>query len=173
MEEDKGNGGGQPKRIIRVEDKCPSCGGTLVYEEFLHEIPNAGKVVLSRAMCKECGYKWSDVRCVDGGKPKRIVFKVDSEDKLGALVIRSSTASLSIPELGVEITPGPASQGFITTVEGVLQRVLEIAEQICQDNPSEACEEAIKRIRDAIDGRLKFTLIVEDPLGSSDIVEKY
>ena len=36
------------------------------------------------------------------------------------------SASIEIPELGVRIDPGPACQGFVSNVEGVLDRIDQI-----------------------------------------------
>ena len=36
------------------------------------------------------------------------------------------SASIEIPELGVRIDPGPVSQGFVSNVEGVLDRIEQV-----------------------------------------------
>ena len=51
---------------------------------------------------------------------------VDSPEDLAIRVVRSMSASLEVPELGVRIDPGPACQGFVSNVEGVLDRIEQI-----------------------------------------------
>jgi len=85
------------------------------------------------------------------------------------------TASLSIPELGVEINPGPACTGFVTNVEGVLDRIGQVVEATCRWNEGETKETAcalLERIAQAREGKLPFTLVLDDPSGNSAIVSE-
>jgi len=85
------------------------------------------------------------------------------------------TASIAIPELGVEIDPGPACTGFITNVEGVLDRIHQVVEATCRWNEGEAKEKAcelLERIARAREGNLAFTLVLDDPTGNSAIISE-
>ncbi len=153
--------------------KCPSCGKeTLIVTDYLYEMPYIGRVILSTGKCENCGYKYSDVRLAEAKEPGKIVLKVQHPEDLNALVVRSSSASILVPELGLEMLPGPASEGFITTVEGVLERFLEALEAACNspDSDQKACEEARRKITEAKEGKRTFTLVVVDPEGVSTIV---
>ncbi len=149
--------------------KCPICGErSMSIKIFLYDMPYFGKVVLESGKCSRCGFKWSDVGLLEVTKPRRIMVKVRRPKDLNALVIKAAPAIIKIPELGVEIFPGPAAPGYITTVEGVLQRVIDHAPSECLDE-SNPCHEKIKIIRKAMDGGVPFTLIIEDPSGRSAV----
>ena len=69
--------------------------------------------------CTKCGYRGSDVFPEKVKEPRTLKLRVEKREDLNILIARSSTATIRIPEIGAEINPGPASQGFITTVEGI------------------------------------------------------
>ncbi len=147
--------------------KCPICGEkSMGIKIFLYDMPYFGKVMLESGKCSKCGFRWSDVGLLETTRPKRIIVKVKRPKDLNALVIKAAPATIKIPELGIEIFPGPAAPGYITTVEGVLQRVMDHAPSECLDE-SNPCYERIEVIRRAMDGNVTFTLIIEDPSGRS------
>ncbi len=149
--------------------KCPVCGKkALRVGIYLYDVPCFGKVILETGRCESCGFKWTDVTMVEAGKGKRLRLRVKGEKELRALVVKSSSATVIIPELGVEIKPGPAAMGYITTVEGVVRRVLEHVPSECFNKSSE-CYKVVKTLEDAAEGRIEFTLILEDPMGRSGI----
>ncbi|WFO75086.1 ZPR1 zinc finger domain-containing protein [Desulfurococcaceae archaeon MEX13E-LK6-19] len=160
------------EKILEYEIECPMCRTQMKVEEYLYNMPMVGKVLIASGRCRECGYRFNDVRLAEPRGPRRIIYRVEQPGDENALVIRASTASIRIPELGIEITPGPASTGYITTVEGILMDVLEKVEFLCSTGEAskEKCEEVKKAIREAMDARKKFTLIIEDPEGVSAIL---
>mgnify|MGYP000241631161 CR=1 FL=1 len=95
---------------------------------------------------------------------------------LNIRVVRSSTATVRIPELGVCIEPGPMAEGFISNVEGLLERVEGVVRGLLnsEEDPAERAkyERFLRRLREAREGRTKFTLILEDPLGNSAIISE-
>ncbi len=164
--------GSGPRKILEYSVNCPVCGSSMAVEEYLYDMPMVGKVIISTGRCPRCGYRWSDVRLAETRGPRRIIYRVESPDDVNALVIRASTATIRIPELGVEIKPGPAAKGYITTVEGIIIDVLEKAEFLCSDEKAslEKCREKIELLKKARDGKVKYTVILEDPEGVSAIV---
>ncbi|WP_317896452.1 ZPR1 zinc finger domain-containing protein [Pyrofollis japonicus] len=152
---------------------CPICGSkSLRITDYLYDLPLVGKIILTTGKCEKCGYKYNDVRLAEAKPPQRIILKVEDEDDLNALVVRASSASIIIPEKGLEMHPGPASQGFITTVEGLLERFREAIELACKDPEAskEKCNELLEWIKRAKEGQEDFTVIIEDPEGVSTIV---
>ncbi len=87
------------------------------------------------------------------------------------MVIKSSTAKIEIPELGITIEPGPSAQAYISTVEGVLYRVLEVLEAYPMENRVKY-ERKKEEVMNAINGESRFTFILEDPYGNSLIIPK-
>jgi zinc finger protein len=155
--------------------QCPVCGKkTLRIEDYLYEVPYVGKIIITKAYCSNCGYRFTDVRLYQARKPGKIVFPVEKPEDLNVLVVRSASAAVVIPELGLSMTPGPASEGFITTVEGILNRFLEALHAACNspDADKEACKKMEKTILDAKEGKLRFTLVIVDPEGVSTIVSE-
>lgn len=110
------------------------------------------------------------------GRPIRCTYKIKNEKELSARVIRASTGTIRIPELGTIIEPGPASQAFVTNVEGVVTNILEVAETARKwaqtEDEKKNCDSAIENIKRAKSGELPFTLIIEDPFGNSMIIAK-
>ena len=152
--------------------ECPACGEKgLEIREVPYDVPGFGKTLLITMYCSKCGFRHRDVLCLELGEPRRYEFVVEGPEDLKVRVVRSSSATIRIPELGVLIEPGPASEGFISNVEGILDRVEAVVAMMGRfaETPEEKAKasEALARIWEAREGRLRFTLIIEDPLGNS------
>jgi len=156
--------------------KCPVCGSEMEISIEEYEIPFFGKSLLFSAVCKHCGYKHSDVFSTEEREPIRLMFKAESEEDLLVRVVRSSQASIEIPELGIRIDPGIMSQGYISNVEGVLRRIEEVLEgQLIVEKDAlkrKKVEELLGKIEKMKDGKAEFTLIIEDPSGNSEIASE-
>ena len=153
---------------------CISCGKeTLNVKDVYYNIPKFGIMVISSMLCSNCGYRVFDTTSLDTQGPARIEFKVNKSKDLYAKVIRSSTSSIRIPELGLELTPGSRAEAFVTDVEGVLDRFLEITEQLINSADIKPIDNAIavrERIKLAMEGKVPFTIVIEDEAGNSAIV---
>ncbi len=167
-------GGTGPQKILEYTIKCPVCGRDMKVEEYLYDMPLVGKVILSSGRCEVCGYRWSDVRLAEPRGPRKIIYRVERPGDENTVIIRASTATIRIPELGVEIIPGPASRGYITTIEGLILDILEKTEFLCSepDAPLEECKKKIELLKKARDGKIKYTVIMEDPEGVSAILSE-
>lgn len=156
-------------KVFSSEGRCPACSSEkLEVSVYVYEVPYFDKIMLEVWKCDACGYKKSDVSTLEYGGEVRVVFPVKELKDLNALVIKSSTASIEIPELGIEILPGPAAQGYITTIEGLLEKVLENTPSECFQEDSQ-CSELVKKIKKAMNGEISFTVILTDPHGKSAI----
>jgi zinc finger protein len=127
------------------------------------------EVVMS---CGECGHRSVDVFPIVEQEPSRQELHVNKKSDLKIRVIKSSKARIEIPELGIEINPGKASQGYITNVEGILDRVEGILLDMVKWKKKGAKKmlERIKAIREELSE--SFTLVVEDPSGCSVIISE-
>jgi zinc finger protein len=106
-------------------------------------------------------------------EPMRYELALESGDDLAARVVRSMSASLEIPELGVRIDPGPACEGFISNVEGVLDRIENVVKGALNWGNEDEKENALNlldRIMAVKCGSFPITLILEDPSGNSAII---
>ena len=72
------------------------------------------------------------------------------------------------------ITPGPASEGYVTNIEGLLKKVKDVIER-----KKESLEEKkeriqaiklIKKINKILFGQDKIKITIEDPSGNSAII---
>ena len=73
--------------------------------------------------CDLCGYKNSEVKGT-GGIPeqgRRFTLQVSEPADLQRDVLKAETASISVPEIDLEVTTGTLG-GMVTTVEGMLAK---------------------------------------------------
>ncbi|MCX8205147.1 MAG: ZPR1 zinc finger domain-containing protein [Candidatus Nezhaarchaeota archaeon] len=154
---------------------CPMCGVDLEVVDVYYDVPLFGKAVLTSMTCRGCGYRRSDVFSLEERPPCRHELKVEGPEDLSVRVVRSSTATITIPELGIEIRPGLLAEGFVSNVEGVLRRVEAILEQLLRDSEApedERVRRVLEEVRMAAEGRRAFSLVIEDPCGNSFIAPK-
>ena len=120
----------------------------------------------------QCGHKYTDVLALTEKEPARYEFHVESQSDLNVRVIRSSTGKIKLPELGITIDPGTASEPFISNIEGVLERVQKILQMLLRDEEKrERAEELLNQI-DEIYKNGNLTVLIEDPVGNSAILSK-
>lgn len=158
-----------------VPGPCASCSHEIEYRYTTETIPYFSDILIISAVCPNCGYRYVDTQLLKSSEPTRHTLSVDGAADLAIRVVRSMTASLSIPELGIEIDPGPACTGFVTNVEGVLDRIEQVVQATCRWNEGEKKENAtalLERIAQARQGTFPFTLILDDPSGNSALVSE-
>jgi zinc finger protein len=94
-------------------------------------------------------------------------------DDLNVRVIRSSSATIEIPELGIMIEPATGAESFISNIEGLLNRVAENVNQAIKLTPEpkkkQKGRELLNRIEDVKRGKTELTIIISDPMGNSGI----
>ena len=165
-------------QVISLGD-CPICGGkgTLKAIQYIHEIPYFGKVMESTIYCERCGYRNADVMILEDRPPKLYTVRVENEKDLFTRVVRSKSGTIELEEIGVKIEPGPAAEGFITNIEGVLERVRETLLMAREFRKQEGDEEAVKRadeileyIEEVKEGKKPLTVRIADPLGNSALI---
>ncbi|GBF36985.1 ZPR1 zinc finger domain-containing protein [Methanofervidicoccus abyssi] len=154
---------------------CPICGGKNTFKIFSNQldIPYFGKVMETTMICDKCKYRKSDIIPLEVKEPKRYILRVCGEEDLNKRVVRSSTGYIKIPEWGFEVRPGPASEGYISNVEGVLNRLEDSLKMLLKwvdGEEKRKGEEILKKIEDVKRGKENITLIIEDPLGHSAII---
>ncbi len=154
--------------------RCPSCdNNTMRTSQTEYEVEHFGAVLLSVAVCQQCGYRHSDVIALTNREPIALTAKISSLDDLNMRVIKSGTATISIPEFGATITPGPYSEGYISNVEGLLEKIedaLTFMLSTAKGKRLKKGEMMLKKMRATRDSKPRFTLINKDPLGNSAIV---
>lgn len=154
---------------------CPICKtkGSIQVITKTENIPYFGEIMETVLKCQNCGYKHCDVICLDHKEPSRYTLQIN-KNNLNARVIKSNSATIEIPELGLKVEPGSKSHGYVSNIEGVLvrfQKAVETALNWAED--LELKENALKileQIENIKKGEDKATLIIEDPFGNSMII---
>ena len=154
--------------------QCPVCGKkTLTLTEDEVEVPYFGKLYLFSMRCSNCKFYKADIEAAEHKEPARYEFEVSSPEDLKVRVVKSSNATIKIPHV-MTIKPGPASQGFVSNIEGILLRVkraIEIARD-SEENPEakKKARKLLKKLMRVMHGEEKIKIIIEDPTGNSAII---
>jgi zinc finger protein len=162
----------QPLTVTR--SVCPLCSNELVTNWVPQTIPFFGEVMHITSQC-DCGFRYSDTLIMTQRGPVHYELKIKSMDDLDSRVVRSTSGTIRIPELGIDIEPGPASESFISNIEGVLDRVVDILEMVTrwgEEEKTERARELLSIIEKIMKGGYEITVVIEDPLGNSAIFAK-
>ncbi len=163
------------EKLEKLEKQpCPMCGkNTLTLTESEDNVPYFGKVYVFSMSCSDCKYKKSDIEAAEQKEPCKYSIDVDSEADMRIKVVKSSNATVKLPHV-MTISPGPASLGYITNIEGLLNRVKEgIQSLIDSEEDKDAVKKArrlMKKVNRVIWGSEKQKIIIEDPTGNSAII---
>jgi zinc finger protein len=155
-----------------VPGRCPYCEREIQYLYQTENIPYFSDILIVSARC-ECGYRHADTMVLGETEPARWEFHLEGPEDLSARVVRSASGTILIPEFGVAIYPGPDCEGFVSNVEGVLERLEDRIAGILTCAEGEERENALvlrRKIELAREGSLPLTLIIEDPTGNSAIL---
>ena len=156
-------------------EMCPFCHEKkLVLMDMKKEIPYFGSVFIFSMDCSGCGYHKADIEAEKPQEPCKYTIELSSEEDMSIRVVKSSLANVKIPHVG-DIMSGPSSNGYVTNVEGILNRMVKQLE-IIRDNDEEEEESRkkaknmIKKLHRVIWGQEKQKLIIEDSTGNSAII---
>ncbi|MFA4825163.1 MAG: ZPR1 zinc finger domain-containing protein [Methanoregula sp.] len=156
-----------------VPGPCPTCNKEIEYLYTTENIPFFSDILIISAICPSCGYRYVDTQMLKNSEPVRYVYRAATPEDLAVRVVRSMSAAIEIPELGVRIDPGPTCQGFVSNIEGVLDRIVQAVGSAIIDGDEEERENArilLEKIARVKCGELPVTIILEDPTGNSAIV---
>lgn len=157
--------------------KCPACSVEGIAKSMMKEIeiPHFGKVLETTIQCPKCGFKHSDVIALEQNDPAKYTIEIN-KNNLSVRVVRSQSATVTIPELGVKVEPGPKSEGYVTNVEGILTRFEEAVKKamnLFDDEESQKnAQNTLNNILELKKGNGTATLIIHDPFGQSNIVSE-
>ena len=122
-----------------VNIPCPICSvpGKVFMIAHVDEIPYFGEHTQVTVMCHSCGWRQTDFIPAEGKKAGGWRIEVNSRDLLSARVIRSSSCTVKVLELDLEVAPGSNATGYVSNVEGVLKRFVDIIHMVLRDVQSE------------------------------------
>ena len=154
--------------------QCSSDGITMLSSSS--EIPYFGEFTQITLCCDNCGWKHTDFIPSDGELPGYCSLILDSPQKMEARVVRSSSCTVRLPELDLEVIPGGSSSGFVTNVEGLINRFEDAIGTIVRgslEGPSKESGDAIQlleRLSRVKSGNEVVTVELLDPRGRSQII---
>ena len=165
------------KELGEMIIKCPACGIEGVAKSIMKEleIPHFGKVLETTLLCPSCGFRHSDVIALEQNDPAKYVLEIN-KNNLSIRVVRSQSATVIIPEVGVKVEPGPKSEGYVTNVEGMLTRfedaVIKALNLFDDEESQTKKKKTLAQIQELKKGNGTATLIILDPFGQSNIVSE-
>ncbi|XP_030187289.1 zinc finger protein ZPR1 [Lynx canadensis] len=164
----------EEQQPTEIESLCMNCYHNGTTRLLLTKVPFFREIIVSSFSCEHCG--WNNTEIHSAGRIQdqgvRYALTVRTQEDMNREVVKTDSATTSIPELDFEI-PAFTQKGALTTVEGLISRAISGLEQ---DQPTRrANEEAVAERIDEFIVRLKelkrvaspFTLIIDDPSGNS------
>lgn len=166
-------------RTVLEEARCPACDGQgLEYTAEPVDLPFMGTSLEILLRCERCGYRHADFVLTEHREPTRYSVTVAKPDDMMVRVVRSSSGTIRIPELGISVEPGVASEAFVSNVEGILVRVERVLDQLLRDAEDPGLRDRIEDLQALLgemrDGKAPpVTLVIEDPFGNSAILAEH
>ncbi len=139
------------------------------------DLPYLGESLETMLRCEQCGYRHTDFVLLETKDPTRVRHPIEEPDDMSVRVVRSSSGTVRIPELGIDIEPGVASEAFISNIEGVLVRIEAVLGQLERDSDDPETLQRIRDLQDTLHGTRTgdappLTMVIEDPFGNSAII---
>ena len=144
---------------------CPDCEtNSAIIQQRIVNLEGIGRVLRIGTHCQNCYYTNREFVPFNSRRRSVVRFRIKDKLDLNAKVIKSQSCTFKIPELGLELEPGPESQAEIINVNSVLSNITLALEY---EYGSNKLSKAIKRIRE---GKSKATLVLDDPTGASTVI---
>ncbi len=169
---------------VVVEISCPMCStdGSVRMMTHVDEIPYFGEHTQVTVLCKSCGWRQTDFIPAEGKKPGLSRLIISKPEHIRSRVVRSSSCTVRIPELDLEVNPGTASTGYVSNVEGVIDRFMDVIIMVTRQAYTDDYEmHEIKRLQEMHTTLLELkeepipnavTLEFLDPHGHSQILHE-
>lgn len=159
-----------------IESICMNCYKTGTTRILLTKIPFYKEVVIMSFTCGECGYQNNEIQSGAEIKEKAIKIKltVSDEKDLNRRVCKTDYSSVRIEELDFEI-PAKSQKGEITTIEGIIDRVVTGLSQdqdkrkLEHPDAAEQISSFILKLEELKELKKPFTLILDDISGDAYI----
>lgn len=162
--------------VTEIESLCMNCYKEGITRLLLTKIPFYKEVVIMSFSCEHCGFQNNEIQ--PGGKIQpqgiRLKLQVINPQDLNRKLIKSDFSAVKIPEVDFEV-PCQSQKGEVTTVEGIIERVVSGLEQDQEprrkDHPEVAAQidAFIDKLRGLKDLKKPFTLEIDDISGNSFI----
>ncbi|HIH24572.1 TPA: ZPR1 zinc finger domain-containing protein [Candidatus Woesearchaeota archaeon] len=161
---------------------CPFCNEkTLTLMETARDIPFFGVCHIFSMDCSNCKYHKADVEAENAtGEPVKYTLDISEEADMKIRVIKSSEATVKLAYIG-EIEPGETANGYITNVEGLLNRMKQQIEHLkkaaqegdeADEETATKCKNMLKKLTRILWGQEPLKITISDPSGNSAIISE-
>ena len=127
--------------------------------------------------CPGCGWRQTDFIPAEAREGNCQSFLIRSAEDLSVRVIRGSACTVRLLELDLEVRPGSHSTGYVSNIEGVLNRFQEVIDMVARQAVEEGEMDAITELaqltaamQEIRDGEREVTLQMLDPCGHSMVL---
>ncbi|KAI1316261.1 nucleolar zinc-finger protein [Mortierella claussenii] len=162
------------QQVTEIESLCMNCHENGMTRLLLTRVPHFREVIIMAFDCPHCGYRSNELQQANAIAVGGAIYtcQVTTKADLNRQLVKTDTAVVKIPEVDFEI---PAQRGHLTTIEGLLQTVVDDLEsdQPVRKHVDETLyhqiENIIQKLQDCINNKIHFTVILDDPAGNSYI----
>lgn len=157
-----------------VDIPCPICSieGEVKMIAHIDEIPYFGEHTQVTVLCNSCGWRQTDFIPAEGKKSGAWKLIIDNPEKLLARVVRSSSCTVKIEELDLVVNPGGSSTGYVSNVEGVMNRFVDVINMVLRDVQNEALQHAAEGIDEGIEETMQAIDKLETMLSTIESLKK-
>ena len=141
------------------------------------EIAYFGEHTQVTLTCPGCGWRQTDFIPAEAREGSCQTYRIDSVEDLQVRVIRGSACTVRLLELDLEVRPGSHSTGYVSNIEGVLNRFQDVIDMVGRQAATEANEGASAELAQLTqsmveirEGQREATLELLDPHGHSMIL---
>ena len=162
-----------------IDVACVTCGFDHGLSMLAHteEIAYFGEHTQITLTCPGCGWRQTDFIPAEAREGACQLYRIDSSDDLRVRVIRGSACTVRLVELDLEVRPGSHSTGYVSNIEGVINRFQDVIDMVDRQAAIEANEEDIvglaqltQAMIEIREGQREATLQFLDPHGHSMIL---
>ena len=163
----------------KIDVSCVICGFDEGLSMLAHteEIAYFGEHTQVTLTCPGCGWRQTDFIPAEAREGACQTYRIDAVEDLQIRVIRGSACTVRLIELDLEVRPGSHSTGYVSNIEGVLNRFQEVVDMVGRQAATEGNEEAISELTQLTEAMLQIrsgqtgaTLEFLDPHGHSMIL---
>lgn len=164
-----------------IDVSCVICGSNAGISLLAHteEIAYFGEHTQVTLTCPGCGWRQTDFIPAEAREGSCQTYRINSVDDLQIRVIRGSACTVRLIELDLEVRPGSHSTGYVSNIEGVLNRFQEVIDMVGRQAAVESNDEAISELTKMTEAMLEIregqrgeTLEFLDPHGHSMILNE-
>ena len=162
-----------------IDVSCIICGFDQGLTMLAHteEIAYFGEHTQVTLTCPGCGWRQTDFIPAEAREGSCQTYRIESVDDLQIRIIRGSACTVRMIELDLEVRPGSHSTGYVSNIEGVLNRFQDIIDMVGRQAVVENNEVAVSEIAKLTDAMVEIregqrvaTLVFLDPHGHSMIL---